>query len=92
MSTLLVKWLTALLMLANLALFLSAAHRYYLSAISLRHFHGYKAFFYFNLLVIFRMSPNSPQPPIILILALLFCFLKDLYLFLQPLSQDQKWN
>lgn len=79
------SWLTAGVMIINLALFLWAGHLYYTQAISTRTFYGFKALFYFLLIITTAWVKADPTPPPLLMYAILLCFLKDLYYFLQPL-------
>ena len=82
------SWLLLGVMVGNLALFVWAGHLFYTEAISIRTFHGFKALFYFLLIVAVGMAQVDPPPPPLLMYAILLCFLKDLYFFLQPLRRE----
>ncbi len=83
------KWLITTMLLGNLALFFYASYQLYQRVINLRTYHGFKALFYFLLMLGLAFIKGEPEPPPILGLALLICFLKDLYVYMQPFKQEQ---
>lgn len=82
------SWVLSGVMIINLALFLWAAHLYYTQTISIRTFYGFKALFYLLLILTTGVIKADPPPPPLLMYAILFCFLKDLFFFIQPLRWE----